>query len=51
MSPPIRYHRFSWIWGCNPYVVTRDMKRMQDSVRRLQPESRHVGAVEVEHVS
>ena len=33
-----------------PYRATRDMKRVQDSVHRLQPESRHVVVVEVEHV-
>jgi serine/threonine protein kinase len=33
------------------YRATRDMKRVQDSVRRLQPDSRHVVVVEVEHVS
>jgi hypothetical protein len=33
-----------------PYRATRDMKRVQDAVGRLQPESRHVAVVEVEHV-
>jgi serine/threonine protein kinase len=33
------------------YRATRDMKRLRDSVRQLQPESRCVAVVEVEHVS
>jgi hypothetical protein len=33
-----------------PYRATRDMKRLKDSVQRLQPESRHAVVVEVEHV-
>jgi hypothetical protein len=33
-----------------PYRATRDMKRVQDAVCRLQPESRHTVVVEVEHV-
>jgi serine/threonine protein kinase len=36
--------------SATPYRATRDMKRVQDAVGRLQPESRHVVVVEVEHV-
>ena len=34
-----------------PYRATRDMKRLKESVHRLQPESRHAVVVELEHVS
>jgi serine/threonine-protein kinase len=33
-----------------PYVATRDMKRVQESVRRLRPESCHIVTVELDHV-
>ena len=33
-----------------PYRATRDMKRVQDAVHRLQPEDRHTVVLELEHV-
>ena len=34
-----------------PYRATRDMKRLQNVVQQLQPETRHVAVVEVDHVA
>jgi hypothetical protein len=52
---PLRYDQLAGLAeqsGCSkPYRATRDMKRVQQAVRRLEPEDRRVVVVEVEHVA
>ncbi len=52
---PLRFEQLAglgaWGPGSSPYRATRDMKRVQESVQQVQPDSRHVVVVEVEHVA
>ena len=52
---PLRLEQLAGLADPGPvsksYRATRDMKRVQDSVYRLQPDNRQVAVVDVEHVS